>query len=76
LLEKGQYAAAVERLREAVQLRPGLIPALESLAEAYGALGRKREELATRELRRNAPGDTSGPREVYRLFLSKSPRDW
>jgi tetratricopeptide (TPR) repeat protein len=76
LLEKGQYAAAVERLREAVQLRPGLIPALESLAEAYGALGRKKEELATRELRRNAPGDTSGPREVYRLFLSKSPRDW
>lgn len=76
LLEKRHYAAAVERLREAVRLRPGLIPALESLAEAYGALGRKEEELATREQRRNAPADTSGPPEVHRLFLSKPPRNW
>ncbi|MCX6627308.1 MAG: tetratricopeptide repeat protein [Candidatus Solibacter sp.] len=72
LLERRQYGAAVERLREALRLRPGLIPALQSLAEAYGALGRKEEALAARQ----QPGDASGPREFYRLFLSKPPRDW
>jgi len=76
LIGKRQYAAAVERLREAIRLRPGLIPALESLAEAYGALGRKQEAAATLELLRNAPRDPSGPREIDRLFLSKPPRDW
>ncbi len=76
LLAKRQYTAAVEPLREALRLRPGLIPALESLAEAYQALGRNEEALAVRQQRRKAPRDTSGPREVHRLFLSKPPRDW
>ncbi len=76
LLGKRQYAAAVERLREALRLRPGLIPALDSLAEAYAALGRKPEAAATREQRRNAPPEAPGPPELYRLFLSKPPRDW
>jgi lipopolysaccharide biosynthesis regulator YciM len=76
LLDKRQYAAAVERLREALRLRPGLIPALDSLAEAYAALGRKQEAAATREQRRNAPPETPTLLDVYRLFLSKPPRDW
>ena len=76
MLEKRQYAAAVERLREAVRLHPGFIPALEGLVEAYRAMGRKQEAQAVSEQRRDATPDTSGTREVYRLFLSKRPREW
>jgi tetratricopeptide (TPR) repeat protein len=45
LREKGQLAEAVEAFETAIAAAPGLIPAREELADLYGALGRRREEL-------------------------------
>ena len=45
LREQGQLAAAQIALEQTVTLSPGMIPAREELADLYGALGRRAEEL-------------------------------
>jgi tetratricopeptide (TPR) repeat protein len=44
--ERGDHALAVDRLREAVRLRPGSVEAHSDLARAYRALGRQQEAEA------------------------------
>ena len=46
LREQGRPREAAQALEKAVGLAPGLIPAREELADAYGALGRRADELA------------------------------
>jgi tetratricopeptide (TPR) repeat protein len=45
LREKGRPAEAVNAFERAVALSPGLVPAREELADAYGALGRGPDQL-------------------------------
>jgi tetratricopeptide (TPR) repeat protein len=45
LREKGRSAEAVNAFERAVALSPGLVPAREELADAYGALGRGPDQL-------------------------------
>jgi tetratricopeptide (TPR) repeat protein len=45
LREQGQVTAAQKALEKAVALSPGLIPAREELADLYGSVGRRAEEL-------------------------------
>ena len=45
LREQGQLGAAQKAFEHAVALSPGLIPAREELADLYGAVGRRAEEL-------------------------------
>jgi Flp pilus assembly protein TadD len=44
--ERGDYALAVDRLREAIRLRPGSVQAHSDLARAYGAASRQQEAQA------------------------------
>jgi tetratricopeptide (TPR) repeat protein len=45
LREKGRSAEAVNAFERAVALSPGLVPAREELADVYGALGRRPDQL-------------------------------
>jgi Flp pilus assembly protein TadD len=72
---KGEYATAVERQREAIRLRPGLVEAHKSLAQAYSAQGRKQEAQTELEQVRTAGADNE-PSYLSRLLRAKPPRDW
>ena len=48
--DQRRQADAVRALEKAVALSPGLIPAREELADLYGALGRKSDELGQLQL--------------------------
>jgi Flp pilus assembly protein TadD len=78
--EKGDYATAVERLREAVRLDPRLAQAHRNLARAYAALGRKQEARAELDAVGDPPRGSSEPVEepphASRLFQGKPPQDW
>jgi predicted Zn-dependent protease len=74
--EKGDFATAVERLREAIRLRPGLAPAHDALAQAYNALGRKQEAQAEAEQFGKTRGANDEPPYLSDLFQRKPPRDW
>ena len=65
-LERGEYELAVERLRTAIRLRPGMIEAHEGLAKAYAAAGRKQEAAAEFEKAKGAESDA--PPYLGRLF--------
>ena len=45
LRERGELPAAQKALEDAIALSPGMIPAREELADLYGAVGRRAEEL-------------------------------
>ena len=78
--EKGEYATAVERLREAVRLDPRLTQARGNLARAYAALGRKQEARAELDAvegaRRGSSEPVEEPPHASRLFHAKPPQDW
>jgi tetratricopeptide (TPR) repeat protein len=74
--EKGDYPTAVERLREAICLRPGLSQAHNALAQAYNALGRKQEAQAEAEQFKKTQGANDDPPYLSDLFQRKPPRDW
>jgi len=77
---RGDYPLAVERQRAAVRQRPHFIEAHRQLAQAYGALGRKREaasELAqVRTIRQGAPNTSGddGPPYLSGLFQGSVPK--
>jgi len=73
-LEKGNSALAVERLREAIRLRPDSVPAHRDLARAYRALGRSKEAQAELEeagkLEKNSTDAGGAPGYLLRLFFA------
>jgi hypothetical protein len=73
-LERGDYRLSLERLRGAIQLRPGSVQAHRDLARAYRLSGRKEEaETELKEvarLERNAPGHEEGPPYLFSLFFN------
>lgn len=73
--QKGQYATAVERQRQAIRLRPGFTQAHQSLAQAYAALGRKQEAQAVLERLKTSGADDEPP-YLSGLFHGKPPWDW
>jgi Flp pilus assembly protein TadD len=73
-LRKGDYAAAVERLRQAIRIRPDLVQAHTALAQAYNALGRKPEAQSESEV--SHPGADPNPPYLIQLFRSTPPQDW
>ena len=74
--EKGDYATAVQRLREAIRLRPGLAQAHNALAQAYNALGRKQEAQAEAEQFKKTQAASDDPPYLSDLFQATPPRDW
>jgi tetratricopeptide (TPR) repeat protein len=81
--ERGEYQLAVERDLAAIRQRPRFAEAHASLAQAYAALGRKRESDAEREqagtMQKTASNDD--PPYLSRLFQAglleeKSSHDW
>jgi tetratricopeptide (TPR) repeat protein len=78
--EKGQYAVAVERQREAIRLNPRFAQARRSLAQAYAAQGRQQEAQAELEQAAAIPGgsaDARGdPPSLSKLIEARPPRQW
>jgi tetratricopeptide (TPR) repeat protein len=58
-LARKEYSAAIERLLEATQLKPTLIPAHYALRDAYKALGDERKSAAELEAIKHIASDTS-----------------
>jgi len=78
-MERGDYAAAVERLKGAIALRPSYAPAHKLLAQAYEKLGRRQEAMdEQQQLRGASPSSESDPKPPYliELFQSEALRDW
>jgi tetratricopeptide (TPR) repeat protein len=69
--ERGDYALAVDRLREAIRLRAGSVQAHNDLARAYGAQSRQQEAQAELNeavrLEKTSPGLNEAP--LYLLGL-------
>lgn len=59
-LERQDYAKAVERLRRATGLQPGLIPAHYALREAYAALGDRKKSRDELEAIKQIAAETAG----------------
>ena len=74
--EKGDLTTAVERLREAIRLNPGLALAHDVLAQAYNALGRKQEAQAEAEQFKKTQSADGNPAYLLKLFQTAPPRDW
>jgi Flp pilus assembly protein TadD len=74
--EKGDFTTAVERLREAIRLTPGLAQAHNFLAQAYNSLGQKQEAQAEAEQFKKTQGANGNPPYLLELFRTAPPRDW
>ena len=75
-LARGDNAAAVERLREAVRLSPNLPQAHKELAQAYSAMGRKQEAKAEAEQSKKIQNADANPPFLAHLFQSTPLVDW
>jgi tetratricopeptide (TPR) repeat protein len=73
---KGDYAAAVQRLREAIRLSPNLAQAHNALAQTYSAMGRKQEAQAEAEQFKKVQKPGANPPFLAQLFQATPLRDW